>query len=142
MTHLILLLTLACPLHLEVEPLKLVSVAKGSQSEIEEPRTVVVRTATEWAALWKEHAPDSQAPAIDFKQAMLIAVFSGTKPTAAHSVEISQVDARESEIIVTYTETRPGPSDMVAQMLTFPFHIVRTEARAGKVTFKRAAPAR
>ena len=124
------------------EPLKFTHVAKGAQSQIEEPRTVAVRSADEWAALWKEHAPGSKAPVIDWKQSMVLAVFSGMKPTAAHEVEISQVDARESEVIVTYRLTAPGPSDMVAQVLTYPFHIVRTEARAGKVTFKLADPGR
>jgi len=126
----------------EAEPLKLSSIAKGHLSQIEEPRTVVVRSAEEWAALWKEHAPDSKAAAVDFKQSMVLAVFAGTKSTAGHGVEITEVDAREFETIVTYTESAPGPSDMVAQMLTMPFHVVRTDARAEKVIFKRAAPSR
>lgn len=120
----------------EVEPLQLIHVAKGPQSQIQEPRTVVVRTSAEWTALWKDHAPDGTAPAVDFKQSMVLAVFSGTKSTAGHAVEITQVDARESDLVVTYRERAPGPSDMVAQVLTSPFHMVRTEARAGKATFK------
>ena len=141
MFQLILLLALAFT-PAEAEPLKLISIVKGPNSQIEEPRTVVVRSEAEWTAIWKEHAPDHKPPVVDFKQSMVLAVFAGTKPTAAFGVEISQVDARESEIVVTYTETSPGPSDMVAQVLTMPFHIVRTEARAGKVIFKRAAPGR
>lgn len=121
-----------------VEPLKFMNVAKGAQSGVEEPRTVAIRSADEWSALWKEHAPGTKAPAIDWKESMVLAVFLGTRPSAAHGVEISQVDVRESEIIVTYRVTAPGPSDMVAQVLTFPFHMVRTEARSGKVTFKLA----
>lgn len=135
MTSVLLLLILGF-MPLETEPLKLITVAKGPNGQIEESRTVVVRTAAEWAALWKRHAPDSALPPVDFKQSMVLAVFSGSKPSAGHAVEISQVDARESEIVVTYSETQPRPTDMVAQVLTFPFHIVRTEARAGKVTFK------
>ena len=137
MIQLILLLALAF-IPTEAEPLKLFPIAKGPNSQVEEPRTVVVRSAAEWTALWKEHAPDSKAPAVDFKQSMGLAVFAGTKPTAAFGVEISQVDARESEVVVTYAETAPGPADMVAQVLTTPFHIVRTDARPGKVTFTRA----
>ena len=137
--QLLLLLALALT-PAEAEPLKLISIAKGPNSQIEEARTVVVRTAPEWTALWKQHAPDAPVPAVDFKQAMVLAVFAGTKPTAAFGVEITQVDARESDIVVSYRETAPGPSDMVAQMLTMPFHIVRTEARPGKVTFKRTTP--
>jgi len=141
MIQIILLLALAFT-PVEAEPLKLISIDRGQQSQIQEPRTIVIRSAEEWATLWKEHAPDSKAAAVDFKQSMVLAVFSGTKSTAGHSVEIAQVDARESEITVTYTERAPAPSDMVAQVLTTPFHIVRTDARAGKVTFKRVAPAR
>lgn len=141
MIHLILFFAFAFA-PIEAEPLKLTSVARGPHSQIEEPRTAVVRTPAEWAALWKEHSPDTKAPAVDFKQGMVVAVFAGTKPTAGHAIAITQVDARESEIVVTYSESAPGPSDMVAQMLTSPFDIVRTDARPGKVTFKRAAPAR
>ena len=139
MIHILLLLAFLSPVASEAEPLKIVPMAGGASSQIEEARTVVVRTAAEWTALWKEHAPDGKAPVVDFKQSMVLAVFSGTRPTAGHAIAITQVDARESEIIVTYTETQPRATEMVAQMLTTPFHIVRTDARAGKVTFKLAA---
>jgi hypothetical protein len=120
------------------EPLKFEKVAQGATSQIEEPRTVAVRSAAEWTALWREHQPGGKPPAIDFKTSMVLAVFAGTKPTAAHAIEITQVDAGEAGIVVTYRETAPAPSDMVAQVLTMPFHIVRTDARAGKVSFQRA----
>jgi hypothetical protein len=141
MIQLLLVLALAFTPR-EAEPLKVTSIAKGPNSQIEELKTVAVRSVEEWTALWKAHAPDTKPPAVDFKQSMVLAVFAGTKPTAAFGIEIAQVDARESEVVVTYAETAPGPSDMVAQMLTTPFHIVRTDARAGKVIFKRAAPGR
>ena len=139
MIQLLLLLTLALT-PAKAEPLKLIPIAKGPNSQVEELRTVVVRSAEEWTKLWKEHSPEGKPPVVDFKQSMVLAVFAGTKPTAAFGVEIAQVDARESEIVVSYTETAPGPSDMVAQMLTTPFHIVRTEARPGKVTFIKQGP--
>ena len=123
---------------------KFTTIDQGATSQIETPRTTVVKTAAEWAALWKEHAGETkpQPPAVDFSKSMVLGVFSGTKPTAAHAVEITQVDVKDGTMVVTYREQPPPADAMVAQVLTMPFHIVRTDAHAGKVVFQRAKAAR
>ena len=130
------LLTLA--LSVQTSPIAFKTVAAGTDSRIEAPRTAVVRTSAEWAALWKEHGGNGAPQAIDFNETMVIAVFAGTKPSAGHSVEIVRIQARDGEVVVTYLDHAPRPSDMVAQMLTQPFHIVSAAARGGRVTFLRA----
>ena len=119
---------------------KFTTIDQGATSQIETPRTAVVKTAAEWAMLWKEHAGETklQPAAVDFPKSMVLAVFSGTKPTAAHAVEITQVDVKDGTMIVTYREQPPPADAMVAQVLTMPFHIVRTDAHPGKVVFQRA----
>ena len=107
-------------------------------SGIDAPRTAVVRSADEWTALWKDHARSAKAPAVDFSREMVVAVFLGTKPSGGYSVEIAQIEKRDNEVLVTYRERQPGPDDIVTMALTSPFHIVRTEAAAGKITFKPA----
>ncbi len=114
------------------------SIARGDQSRIEEARTVVARTAAEWAALWKAHAGEGQPPGVDFSRSMVVAVFAGSRPTAGYEVEITGIDKRDAEIVVTWRERRPPPDAMVAQVLTAPFHIARTESAPGPVRFQRA----
>jgi hypothetical protein len=117
-----------------------VTVAQGTMSNIEEPRTVVVRTAAEWQALWKEHDPEHAAPAVDFAQSMVVGVFLGARPTAGFAVEITAVKADGNRTIVEYVERRPSRDDFVAQVVTSPFHLVRLMRTAGAVEFRRAGP--
>jgi hypothetical protein len=138
MKHLSLLVALLVSIVPEPAPMKFTTLDRGVTSRIETSRTIAVRTAAEWAALWKEHAGDSKPPAVDFSKAMVIGVFAGMRPTGGHAMEITQIDARDGDVMVTYRELRPGPDDITTQALTYPFHLVRTERRSGKVTFERA----
>ena len=114
------------------------SLDRGNQSRIAEPREVVVRTAEELTALWKAHEPTNTPPAVDFGQSMVIAVFLGTRRTAGYTAEITAIDRQDEGLLVTWREQRPGPDDLVAQVVTAPFHIVRTEIHAGPVRFQKS----
>ena len=115
-----------------------VSVAQGAMSNIEEPRTVVVRTAAEWQALWKEHDPERPPPAVDCAQATVVGVFLGSRPTAGYAVEITAVKTEGTRTIVEYVERQPSRDDFVAQVLTSPFHLVRVMRTAGAIEFRRS----
>lgn len=135
-----LLLFLA--MSIQASPIPFKTVATGATSQIETSRTAVVRTSADWAALWKEHGGAGTPQTIDFNQMMIVAVFAGTRPTAGESVEITRIQERDGEIVVTYLARGPRPDEMVAQMLTQPFHIVSTAARGGKVSFVPATAGR
>ena len=111
---------------------------RGDQSNIENAREVVVRTAAEWSALWKEHSPDQRPPAVDFTRSMIVGVFLGSRPTGAHSVEITKIEREADHLVVTYREQRPDKSDVVTQVITMPYQLVTTERFAGSVRFTRA----
>lgn len=111
------------------------TIAKGTLSGVERPRQVVVRHEADWRALWKEHAPEQGAPAIDFSTRTVVAVFLGSRRTAGYDVTITGVEPRGDGTVVRYRETRPGPHQMVAQIVTTPFHIVSVRAIRGAVTF-------
>ena len=117
--------------------LLLATVAQGTMSGIEEPRQAVVRTAAEWQALWKEHAPGQAVPAVDFAQSMVVAVFLGSRPTAGFAVEITAVRQEGSRTVVEYVERRPAGDELTAQVLTSPFHVVRATRATGDVEFRR-----
>ena len=112
------------------------TVAQGAMSNIEEPREVVVRTAAEWQALWKEHG-GAATPAVDFTQSMVVAVFLGTRPTAGFSVAITAVKTDGTRTVVEYREREPARDAFVGQVLTSPFHAVRLARTAGAVEFRR-----
>ena len=117
-----------------------VTLAQGTMSNIEEPRQVVVRTAAEWQALWKEHDPQGAVPAVDFAQSIVVGVFLGSRPTAGFAVEIAAVREEAGRTVVEYVERRPPRDELVAQILTSPFHVVRLGRTAGAVEFRRRTP--
>lgn len=127
---------LGCWIAAQAPAMTFTTIARGDDSRIEEPREAVARTAAEWAALWKTHG-SGKPPAVDFGGSMVVAVFLGTRPSAGYSVEITSIEKRDADLVVTYKEGRPSANEMVAQVLTAPFHAVRTAPHAGPVTFKR-----
>ena len=77
-------------------------------------------------------------PAVDFAKSMVIGVFLGSRNTAGYRVTITGIERDGANVAVTYREERPGARDILAQMLTFPHHLVRVERIAGEVKFTRA----
>ena len=111
------------------------SLAKGDASGIETMRQVTIRTAAEWQKLWNEHSPDSKMPAVDFGSKMVVGIFLGSKPSAGYGVEIVNVRAEGSDLIVEYGQTQPPRGMLSAQILTEPFHLVAVNKHSGPVKF-------
>jgi hypothetical protein len=132
------LLWAVCCAAASADPVAFKTLDRGEQSNIENAREVVVRTAAEWTALWKEHAPSQRPPAVDFTQSMIVGVFLGYRPTGGHSVEITRIDREGADLVVTYRERRPAKSDIVTQVITMPYQLVTIERFAGPVRFTRA----
>jgi len=115
------------------------TVAAGTNSTIEQPRQVIVRTAPEWQALWKTHDPAATAPSVDFTRYAVVGVFLGTRPTAGFAVTITSIKQDSGRAVVEYVERAPGPGGMTAQVLTSPFHLVRVPHDIGTIEFKKVA---
>ena len=118
-------------------PMTFTTLDRGTNSRIDAARTVVIRQAAEWSALWREHAGDRKPPTVDLAKSMVIAVFAGSRPTGGYAVDVTQIESKDGTVVVTYRERRPSPEDIVTQALTAPFHIVVTQAAPGPVTFQR-----
>jgi len=110
------------------------SVAQGSNSQISEPRQVVVRAADEWQTVWRAHSTNAPA-SVDFSKSMVVGVFLGTRPTAGYSVRIVNIRGTTDAIVVEYREQKPAPGGMTAQMLTSPFTLVSIPRDNRKVEF-------
>jgi len=117
------------------------TVAQGSSSGAADPREVVVRSPAEWAALWKAHAGPQTAPVVDFSTNLVAAVFLGTRPTAGFRVDIVGARREADVLVIEYVERAPGADNIVAQVLTSPFHIVTLPRYDGPIRFRKTAVA-
>lgn len=118
--------------------LTLRTIDKGTRSDIGSARQVVVRSDAEWLALWREHRPDANRPAVDLSKEMVAAVFLGSRPTAGYSVAIVAAEEADGALRIRYRETSPPRDAITAQVITFPYHIVAIpKSSAGDVKFEK-----
>jgi VWFA-related protein len=109
----------------------------GPQSNVDEGRQVVARTAEEWQTLWTSHAPDRPMPTVDFSREMVAAVFLGSRPTGGFAVEIAGAVEQDGALVVQYRERRPGGDAITTQVITSPYQIAALPAYRGTVRFER-----
>lgn len=113
------------------------TIARGDLSRIGEPRTVIVRDREAWRALWREHAGSADPPAVEFDREMVVAVFAGERPTAGYRVEIVRLFERSGKVVVAYRDEPPPRDAVVAQVITQPFHLVRTSRSDLPLVFEK-----
>lgn len=113
------------------------TIEQGVQSQVDRARQVAVRTEAEWMELWRAHAPDRPAPAVDFSRQMVLGVFMGSRPSAGYSVAITNVHPENNTLVVDYHELRPEQGAITAQVVTSPFQIVAVPTFAGDVKFNK-----
>ena len=110
---------------------------RGDQSNVDEFRQVVVRTAAGWSALWRQHAPDRPRPAVDFARDMVAGVFLGSRPSAGFAIDVVSAREEHGNLVVRYRESSPGPGAIAAQVITSAYCIVALPRRDGEVRFER-----
>ena len=110
---------------------------RGTHSNVDGPRQVVVRTAADWGALWKQHAGERPMPAVDFAKEAVAAVFLGTRPTGGFGVELVGAGEMAGAFVLQYRETKPAPDAITAQVITSPFLLVAMPTVDGDVKFER-----
>src|SRR5262249_6401860 len=108
------------------------AVDTGARSLITSARQVVVRTPTEWDALWREHQPAAAKPAVDFSKEMIVAVFGGSRPTSGFEIAIVGAAEQGGVLRVRYRETPPPADAITAQVITFPFQIAAIPTPSAK----------
>ena len=126
---LVTLLAQAAPGERRLDPMLLEAptvrtIEKSDQSNVDDAKQVLVRTAAEWTTLWQQHNPDRPKPAVDFSKEMVVGVFMGSRPNAGFSTAVTTATAASGALIVKYTETIPAAGRVSAQVLTFPYHLV------------------
>ncbi len=121
------------------ESFSFTTIAAGTKSGIRRRNQVVIRTPSEWRALWQEHTAGlskvPMMPVVDFPRDMVIAVFAGEVPETA-GVSISKIfrEGNRLTVLVRIADLQPGPALVEAPLAT-PYHIVRLSRSALPVVF-------
>lgn len=116
------------------------TIARDVMSQIDEPRQVVAQNDAEWAALWKQHSATAERPQVDFASRTVVAVFLGSRPSAGYAVEIVGTRLRDGVQVVQWSERKPAPGRMTAQVMTSPSHIATIARTAGTIRFEKVEP--
>lgn len=132
---------LAIVLSATMQPPGVEMIVSDNQSNVDEQRQVVARTAGDWATLWRAHAGMLKpAPAVDLTTRTVVAVFLGSRPTAGYAVEIIGTTQEGETMLVEWREVRPKEGMLLAQVLTSPAVIVSLPKFDGEIGFKRVEP--
>ena len=119
----------------------IVTIAKGEDSRVVEPRRFVIRDGQSFVAIWAAHAgPDAPPPAIDFTTRMVAAVFAGERPTPGFAVTVTGTRRDPDSLVVVVDEAQPDPSAMMAQVISSPYHIVSLPRDDGDIRFNTPDP--
>jgi hypothetical protein len=107
--------------------------------EIPADKLVFTRQA-DWTEFWAKHAAGA-APLVDFSRWQVVAVFLGARPNPGYGVDITGCVAAGTSMEVQYTEWKPGPDMVYAQVIVHPYDIVAVPA-GGRVSFRAIAEPR
>jgi hypothetical protein len=104
------------------------TVAKGAVSGITETKQEIIRDATAWETIWRQHCrrakPAEPPPDINFGTDMVIVATLGTRQTGGYAIEIASVEETEGLLRITVKRTAPPKGAMTIQVITAPFHMV------------------
>jgi len=134
-----MLLGLVLALAMQAGPPKsaIVTIATDTMRGVEVPKQIAARTPAEWAALWRQHAGETALPKVDLASRTVVAVFLGTRSSAGYAVEITGTRHDQGALIVEWSERRPEPGTLSAQVLTSPAHIATIPKFAGEIRFEK-----
>jgi hypothetical protein len=116
------------------------TIAQDEMSQADSPRQSVARTAAEWEKIWRAHAGDAKAPAVDFSKEMVAAIFLGTRPSAGFSIQIVRAIQKDHVMTLQWSERRPGRDMVTAQVLTSPVMFAAVPKFAGEIKFEKVEP--
>ncbi len=109
----------------------------GGTSPIQEQQVFILRTQQEFRDYnVKLGSPRRPLPTINWKLNQVIAVHIGQKPTASYSVDVKRVTKQPYGADIEVVVNAPSPDMLTAQVITYPFAVVRTERFKGRAELK------
>jgi len=107
--------------------------------KFEEKENLVINDQESFEVFWKElnanQNPLPEIPDIDFSEFTVIAALMGIKSTGGFTIEISQISRAENVAGVKITEVEPGSNCVVTQVITAPYHVVKTPKIDANIEF-------
>jgi hypothetical protein len=91
----------------------------------------VINTEADWSRFTED-----AAPGVDFRKHTVVAVFAGEKPTAGYSVRITKVEKEGDTCVVHHVVSGPPRDAMVAQVITYPYIVVRLDEKCTTVKLR------
>jgi len=136
--------TIACRSH-EPERLAFASIVKGARPASGDAlgsTAVAYRTffdAGAWSEFWQKSFAEA-VPPVRFEEEFVLCLELGSKPSGGYSVEVRDVEfeSRMGGLQVVLEFLEPGADEMVIQILTAPYAMVRV--RAPGAAFERRPP--
>ena len=126
------------------------TLGQGRHSDVAQPRQMVLRSAAELSALWREvngQATLEPLPEVDFRQQMVLAVLAGRASSGCNETGIRAVYHRGQRLVVSYADlvlgtsrkaARPGARQaalVCTQPAAAPYHLVAVARHDGPVEF-------
>ena len=112
--------------------------ASGAHSSVTARKNYLITSENQLRELWKLVDAGGSPPTVDFNIYQVIAVFTGTEPSAGYAIAITKV-ADGTERMVSIQITSPGVSCLAATTLTAPYEIVRLTATTLAYTHENTA---
>ncbi len=105
-----------------------------TDARYEEERFYTINDEETFTDLWV-NTLEQEVFEVDFDRKMVLAVFTGEKPSGGYQVEIIEIIEKENTIEIMINEIAPGADDMVTMALTYPGHIIMLEKNEKEVVF-------
>lgn len=103
------------------EPVEIVEGMSGSSDALKTAGTYLITSQSDWEqGGFAEACPGP----IDFASHDVVVVAMGEQASAGHWVRIDAIQQAGSELAVQCTMNKPGADEVVATVVTYPFHAV------------------
>lgn len=107
--------------------------------KFEEKENLVINDQESFEVFWKElhsnQEPLPEMPDVDFGEITVIAAMMGVQSTGGFTIEISQISRAENVVGVKINEVEPGANCFLTQVLTAPYHVVKTPKIEANIEF-------
>lgn len=110
------------------------SLGEGSSTTVRliEPGVFVAGSVSEADRFtrWLKPNVATRIQEVDFNNVLVVAVFSGSKPSSGFGVTIQEVNTGPGTVRLTVSITDPIPGRAVSDVVTYPYHIIRLPRQA------------
>jgi len=108
------------------------TIQQGSYCGVRTAKPLLITNKRDWAVFWDNFCtlvPTPDAPTIDFRKQVVLAVFMGQQTSGGYKIQVSSVEKLEGKIIAKVKKTRPSGISTMA--MTQPYHIVSIPRKRG-----------